>query len=338
MKSSQLDVKIIRHLLGLELPALRIGVQDQARKKRSVPLNCSATRTISLEIAAVNFAISYPDSFSLQEYGPSYTTFLNSVQSALIDVDIALTLTHMPDTDGMKTVFDSGQAWSMFQKDDTFYLKYMSPESKKPFWVTEITADFAKATVYCSEEFIQDNNGRKTLLNPVGYPLDQIILMHYLSLREGALIHAAGIGISNKGYIFAGRSGAGKTTISRQFAVRNYQSMLSDDRIIMRKIDKTCWIFGTPWPGEGSIAVNKSAPLAGIFFLSHGDANRIEKISPGSALEHLLPVVSVPWYDAERMTGVLSFCEELISHIPTYRLLFRPETEVVNVLEEFLSH
>jgi serine kinase of HPr protein (carbohydrate metabolism regulator) len=161
--------------------------------------------------------------------------------------------------------------------------------------------------------------------------------MYILARRHGALLHAAGIDINGKGYIFPGKSGAGKSTITRQFAALGDTGLLSDDRIVVRKIEGGFKAYGTPWPGEAGIALNKSVPLAGIFFINHGSANRIREITPKEALARLLPVTSIPWYDREVMDRILTFCEDLISSVPIYELDFKPSVEVVDVFERFVS-
>ena len=55
------------------------------------------------------------------------------------------------------------------------------------------------------------------------------------------------------------------------------------------------------------------------------------------ALEKLLPVTSIPWYDIETLNEILSFCEDMLYRVPAYEISFTPGSEVVNVLEEFLS-
>ncbi len=294
---------------------------------------------ISLEIAAVCLNISCRDSVIIEDFDPAYQTFLKpEANPAVADIDIDLELNTMPDTKGMMKIFDSEQSWSMFWEGNNYYMALNSPISEKPFWISKMNRDFTKITVYCSSELIHTKEDHMVISNPVRYPLDQIILMYYLARRGGVLIHAAGIKMNGNGYIFAGRSGAGKTTISRQFVAKGYSDMLSDDRVVVRKIGNLFRIYGTPWPGEGGIAINKSFPFAGIFFLSHGDSNRIEELNPQKVLERLLPVVSVPWYDSETMTTILSFCEDLISRIPTHTLHFRPDKEVVDVLEKSISY
>jgi hypothetical protein len=182
---------------------------------------------------------------------------------------------------------------------------------------------------------MKEGGKSSTVSNPVCYPLDQLLLMYVLARNGGAILHAAGINHNNRGYIFPGRSGAGKSTIMRQCARSNDFKGLSDDRIIVRKMDGNFKAFGTPWPGEACVAVNKSAPLSGIFFISHGSRNKIQDLGRREAFERLLPVTSIPWYDREITEKLLSFCEDLVSHVPAYELHFKPDTEVVGVLEKF---
>lgn len=197
-------------------------------------------------------------------------------------------------------------------------------------WVARFDRGLGNVTVYLNEMLINRQNGNVIVSNPVRYPMDQILLMYLLAQREGVLIHAAGIDIRGKGYIFPGRSGAGKSIFSRQFVkAKKCADLLSDDRIIVKKIDGAFKTFGTPWPGQGGIAINKHVALSGIFFISHAGYNRIEK---------LLPVVLIPWYDKEVMTSILTFCDDIISNIPVYELFFKPDREIIDVFEKFVSN
>jgi hypothetical protein len=185
----------------------------------------------------------------------------------------------------------------------------------------------AEITVYCSN---------KITSTPFRYPLDQILLMYILARQKGTIVHAAGMEIAGKGLIFPGISGAGKSTLSRQFtgAKNPDLSFLSDDRMIIRKLDGSFRAFGTPWPGEEKIAVNKSIPVSGVFFLSHGSRNRIKDIKRQDVLEKLLRVTSIPWYDKNVMDDILLFCEDLIYHVPCFELHFTPDQEAAKFLEE----
>jgi hypothetical protein len=241
-----------------------------------------------MEIGGLHFAISGNIANVLQEPNPVYGSFSGKVNSLLggrpADIRIRLQLGGMPGTENLEKLFDSGQSWSMFRDGAGYCLSLRPPAFKQPIWLARMNRDFTEATVYCSEKLVSWRNGSPELSNPVSYPLDQILLMYILARRQGALLHAAGIDINGRGYIFPGKSGAGKSTITRQFAALGDKGLLSDDRIVARKIDDDFKAYGTPWPGDAGIACNKSMPLAGIFFINHGSANGIKEITPQEAL------------------------------------------------------
>jgi len=294
-----------------------------------------------MEIGSVHFSINSKLSNMLQEPEPAYRSFSGKMNNHSgrrpADIQIHLQIGSMPNTKYFTKLFDSNQSWAMFQDEDNYCLTLNPPAFKQASWLARINRDFTQATVYCNEKLVSRKNGRNVLSNPVSYPLNQILLMYILARKQGALLHAAGIDINGNGYIFPGKSGAGKSTITRQLAVREDIGLLSDDRIVVRKMDGAFRAYGTPWPGEAGIAINKSVPLSGIFFINHASYNRIKQITPGQALKRLLPVTSIPWYDREIMSEILTFCEDLILNVPIYELYFKPSVEVVDVFEKFVS-
>ncbi len=298
---------------------------------------------MNLEIAGINIAIRCRDAILLPYHDLSYKLFLKTVEDRLAlsaDIKISLELGNIPQTGGLSKEFDSGQAWSMYRNNNDYYIEFRQTGAENnSLFLAKANHDFTDITVYCGKRLIKKTDDNTGVSSPFCYPLDQVILMYYLARKDGALVHAAGADLYGKGYIFPGKSGAGKSTLSKQFTSKEHMEILSDDRIAVRRTetDNTFRAFGTPWPGEGKIAVNKNAPLAGIFFIKHGDSNRISEISPQKALEKLLPVVSIPWYDKDIITKILLVCENLTSNIPTYELSFRPDGEVAHILEEFAS-
>jgi hypothetical protein len=295
---------------------------------------------IGTSIAGVRFHIKCRESITLHDLPALYAPFLKKIapDSETINITITRDMEHIPQLKYFSKIFDSDDAWSMYRRDDEYLIALMQPGTEnKPTFLAYTRHDFKEITIYCSEKLIQTLNGKTAVLNPVCYPLNQILLMYYLAQREGALIHAAGLCFNDKGYIFPGKSGAGKSTISRHLAGINDYEFISDDRIVLRKINKTFKVFGTPWPGEAGIAVNKSVDLAGIFFLSQASFNRIEEIKPQQAMERLFPVVSIPWYDKEVMLKILDFCEDLVSNVTAYELHFKPGNEIRDVFKNLVS-
>jgi hypothetical protein len=295
------------------------------------------TDKLYMEVAGIGFSIISANSAIKRNPLPAYLQFVGRPAQAAGNevIEINLELGHLPETENMSKIFDSQEAWSMFSDQNNYFLKFSPRVFNQPLWIARFDRGFNNTTIYCGEPSLSKADG--SVLNPICYPLDQILLMYLLSQREGCLIHSAGFGIRGRGCIFPGKSGAGKSTLSRQFFDVSGGTFLSDDRIIIRKIDNVFRAFGTPWPGDAGIAENRSLPLSGLFFIRHGDKNMIKEIKPKEALERLMPVTSIPWYDEKAMSDMLSFCEDLVLNIPAYELYFRPDKEVVDYFEKFIS-
>jgi hypothetical protein len=299
-----------------------------------------------MEIGGVNFSINVPGKTPclLLEHDPTYGSFFikenkrKNKSAGTIDIKINLELGNLPDTGKLTKIFDSDQSWLMYREDDIYWTVLHPPAHEKPIWAARFNRDVKEVTVFCSERFIQKSNGKTMILNPVRYPLDQLLIMYILARHRGAVIHAAGIEMNGKGFVFAGPSGAGKSTLARLFNASTAQNktgawVLSDERIVTRKMNGTFKAYGTPWHGEEAITRNKCVPLAGIFFLNHGKENSVKQLKPQQALDRMLKVISIPWYDRDVLSEVLRFCEDLITHVPLFELHFTPGLEVVRFLE-----
>ena len=292
---------------------------------------------LNVAIAKVNFSVHCNDLPVLVETGhASYTPFLTEkAVSGLgsIIIDVVLNTKDFPSTESLTEILEDCGSWAMFANGDDHYLVINPSLTGGPESIVSFNPRFEKAVVYCRD--IVEVAGKKMVRNPITYPVDQLMVMYMLADREGALIHSSGVEFHGRGYMLSGRSGAGKSTISGKFALAGHE-VLSDDRIVVRKIDGELRMFGTPWSGEAGIARNKDLPLHGIFFLHHGENDFANKISPAEAVERLMPVTSIPWYDKSVLSKVLAFCEEIVSACPAYDLVFRRDIDVKEVFEKFI--
>ena len=83
------------------------------------------------------------------------------------------------------------------------------------------------------------------------YSVDTVLrIVHTLLLakQNGFLLHAASAIRNGKAFLFAGVSGAGKTTISR--LAPSDATLLTDEISYVRKLDGGHVAFGTPFTGE----------------------------------------------------------------------------------------
>ena len=101
--------------------------------------------------------------------------------------------------------------------------------------------------------------------------------------KAAFLLHAASAIRNNRAFLFAGVSGAGKTTMSRLAPAD--ATVLTDEisyvrRATNREGEKNYVAFGTPFAGElARVGANTSAPLEALYLLVQGPENRIAPIS-----------------------------------------------------------
>jgi len=241
-----------------------------------------------------------------------------------------------PDINQLNKIFDSNSLWSYHKKEDDYYIVSRFSVHEDPIWIARIQSSKYRITIHCSPGIIKKSENR-LMYNPMMYPLDQILMMHFLAWINGVIIHAAGWREKNSGWLFAGKSGAGKSTISNLIVEETGATFLSDDRIAVRKIGQEFKMYGTPWPGDAGYAVNESVPLKGIFFLSKGTQNNINRLTPSDAIARLMPVVSIPWYDREKVELMMDFCDIMMGSIPMYELTFVPDKAAVDMLVSFVD-
>src|SRR5207302_5197450 len=104
------------------------------------------------------------------------------------------------------------------------------------------------------------------------YSIDAVLrIVHTLVLAEqcGFLLHSASAIRNGKAFLFAGISGAGKTTISRLAPAD--VTLLTDEISYVRPSDEGegYVAFGTPFTGElAKLGENTSAPIAALYLLA----------------------------------------------------------------------
>src|SRR6202043_3832306 len=116
-------------------------------------------------------------------------------------------------------------------------------------------------------------------------------IVHTLVMAKqggGFLLHSASAVRNGKAFLFAGVSGAGKTTISRLAPAD--ATLLTDEISYVRKLDvpklegsgksADYVAYGTPFTGElAKLGENTSAPVAALYLFAKGAENRIDRVT-----------------------------------------------------------
>lgn len=287
-------------------------------------------------IGGVNFEVRSPLPLEFQSLEASrYATFVNcrTIAADGVDARVSIDIDEKPVCDGMPLIFDSREAWRMHARGPERCVVLHPPQNQDPLWSASFDLHGLEIAVWCNKRWaLQEKLG--VLINPVAYPLDLILVMYLLAERHGAILHAAGLALDGQGFVFPAVSGTGKSTLMRFFCSEPGVKFLSDDRIVVRHNDGFK-AYGTPWLGDAEIGENNSAPLSGVLFLRRAVKNAIHPLSVTQAMESLLPVVSVPWYDRELVQPLLAFCEDLAATVPAFELQFKKDPSTVEMIREF---
>jgi hypothetical protein len=165
--------------------------------------------------------------------------------------------------------------------------------------------------------------------------LDELLLLNLLSQGRGAEIHGCGVvDAAGHGHLFAGQSGAGKSTMARLWQERKDARVLSDDRIVLRKANGKIWIYGTPWHGDAGSAAAARAPLSRIYFLRHEQENELIPTREAEAVGRLLACSFPPFYSPKGLRFTLGFLEEVVKAVGCFELGFVPDERVISALGE----
>jgi hypothetical protein len=296
-------------------------------------------RVAGIGIGGVNLDLWCGDRIDFEFPDTEYQPFLNhlTIDPYAINIRIVFELGNRPIPSGFEKVFDCGETWSMLAREEERLIVHTNSMHESPFWAARFVRGSPEITLFCGEALIVRSADRIVVRNPVSYPLDLVLMMYLLAEREGAILHCAGAIVDGNGFIFPGRSGAGKSTLATAMEFDADVRILCDDRIVVRKIDSSFKAFGTPWLGTAARCRNANASLRGIAFISHGQTNAMKRITVTEALERLLPLVSVPWFDSLVMTDILQLCEELVSTMPCYELQFKPDGAVLKTVRETIA-
>ncbi|MBI5379368.1 MAG: hypothetical protein HZA23_04345 [Nitrospirae bacterium] len=152
----------------------------------------------------------------------------------------------------------------------------------------------------------------------------RVMLSYRFPELGGFLLHAAGLVRNGKGYLFAGKSGAGKTTITRLSAPNAV--VLNDDFTLVRLSPDGATVHGTPFYGEyGKGGANIGAPLAGIYFLSKANTHEAVPLPPQAAIARLFG--SVLHFPSDRATAqaLLDLATAICRRVPCFELRFLPD-------------
>ena len=149
-----------------------------------------------------------------------------------------------------------------------------------------------------------------------------------------ALFHAAVVSHHDKGYMFLGKSGTGKSThASLWLKYIEDTELVNDDNPVVRNNT----VYGSPWSGKTPCYRNVSYPLGGIVLLSQAPYNKIRQLGGIEAYAALVASISGQRWDSRVADGLHETENGLVMNIPVWRLECLPDEAAARLCQSTIS-
>lgn len=147
------------------------------------------------------------------------------------------------------------------------------------------------------------------------------------------MLHASVIRYQDRGYLFLGKSGTGKSTHSRLWLEHIEGSeLLNDDNPIVRYFpDGRVIVYGSPWSGKTPCYRNEEVPVGAFVRLHQAPENKIIKERPARAFASLLPSCSCLRQDEEQYNHICNTVTDVVTAVPVYDLECRADEEAARL-------
>lgn len=286
------------------------------------------TNSLSIRVGDITYALASGDPDLKLEAQGAAGQFVVSGGNA--DVHIRATWSDSRELPLGDMLFDAGELWRLYRVGSDYLFHFTTPKfGPVPYKTARFSADFASGEISLYGDYFR----RDEPVYPLEYPLDELLMVNLLAQGRGVEVHACGLrDADGEGYLFLGQSGAGKTTTARLWQNDPAIHILSDDRIILRRIDGKIWMYGTPWHGEAELASPMRTRLSQIFLLKHGRKNEVIPVRAAEAIARLMTCSFVPFYSPSGLDNALEFFERLVRDVPVSELHFIPDERAVELV------
>ena len=286
-------------------------------------------------IAGITVQVESDTLISSDIFNQKFTQFESASPAPADDVIIIRHHSWLPairTSDLGKKVYDT-VPWQIYRYQDKWVYARVIPDTKQQEIqsLSIFSDDYGFGEIYHSEKSEFFSSLKSNSLSFL--PSDQIILAQALAYRSGCYMHACGIDWKDRGLLFLGESGAGKSTIAKMF--QGKAQILCDDRIIIRNHNGTFKIYGTWSHGDIKEIANKGVPLQGIYILSKDVVSRVKAMNQKKEIVKNLfsclirPYVTVPWF--QKISETISL---IAGSASCYRLFFNRSGDIVRLLDK----
>ena len=143
------------------------------------------------------------------------------------------------------------------------------------------------------------------------------------------MMHAAVIERQERGFLFLGHSGTGKSTHARMWLQAFGDArLLNDDNPVLRVLeDGQVRVYGSPWSGKTPCYINRDVAVGTITQLVQAPQNELHPLRLPEAYAYMLSSCSGLKIDPPMMDALYDTIVRVIQTVPVYRLHCLPDTD-----------
>ena len=167
-----------------------------------------------------------------------------------------------------------------------------------------------------------------------------IMVLYALSTacRQTALFHSSVVSCDDRGYMFLGKSGTGKSTHSSLW-LRYIEGtkLVNDDNPVVRRMPDGFYVFGSPWSGKTPCYRNVAYPIGAIVQLSQAPHNAIRRLRPLQAYAALMPSISGKRWDKHIAEGLHETENMLAGEVAMWHLECLPDEDAARTCHDAVA-
>lgn len=163
--------------------------------------------------------------------------------------------------------------------------------------------------------------------------LIQIFYSHAIK-HKMIQIHSSLVKFHEKGILFLGPSGVGKTTQAELWKYYREAVIINGDMNFVQEKENQFYAWGTPWHGKSPYCINTKVVVHALIILKQDIKNSIRELGSFEKVTKVSNSVFYPEWIENGVQMCLETLDHLLSRIPVYELSCRPDEEAVKLTEE----
>lgn len=164
------------------------------------------------------------------------------------------------------------------------------------------------------------------------FGLDNSIMIAYAfgtAKHDTLLMHASVPVKDERGYLFLGKSGTGKSTHCELWLkhIEGTERINDDNPVVRVMEDGEVWVYGSPWSGKTPIYMNVGYPIGGFLRLHQAPHNKIRQVSKLEGFASILSSCSTMIWDKASYDGICNTISKVVAKVGCFDLECLPDRD-----------